>query len=465
MCIEAPLALLADLDAYFFILGRKKDDPLSSLLSCPKLFLADEDLVLVGLVLAAVLLAAPSHPFGNGCHRIEEVGALPDYGVARGTKDTVHLKEHVLHLAPVRLCCEQAIKMQQVIGAWICRERLTPVVVDADEPSVVDDAEGVWAVGGDDVHDPDGVLDEAACESSVHGVHVHDVPDLVAPQRRQQRLVVLDPELPPGVVLLEGGGAAARDDADALRGDAEPLGPLGRGVEPQLPVLGAGSRDAGAHGHVPGGVGVDAVVALGGRGDRGELVVAGVGGLLPHGDVPLHAVELEAHAGQHLLEPVQVGLLRLRGGVPAVPAVLVVDGRAGEHPEAARAEDAVDLQEVEAAELGPGDEAARAVRHVEGGGRERQALRGDDAEDGRDAALQRELHLGLVVVPGRQRHGEDAPPQQVAAPAGDAAAGVERGADGAVAHARDQALHQVHVRADAVGEHGAGRAAAGSAAP
>jgi hypothetical protein len=328
-------------------------------------------------------------------------------------------------------------------------------VVDADEPSVVDDAEGVWAVGGDDVHDPDGVLDEAACESSVHGVHVHDVPDLVAPQRRQQRLVVLGPELPPGVVLLEGGGAAARDDADALRRDAEPLGPLGRGVEPQLPVLGAGSRDAGAHGHVPGGVGVDAVVALGGRGDRGELVVAGVGGLLPHGDVPLHAVELEAHAGQHLLEPVQVGLLRLRGGVPAVPAVLVVDGRAGEHPEAARAEDAVDLQEVEAAELGPGDEAARAVRHVEGGGRERQALRGDDAEDGRDAALQRELHLGLVVVPGRQRHGEDAPPQQVAAPAGDAAAGVERGADGAVAHARDQALHQVHVRADAVGEHGA----------
>ena len=330
-------------------------------------------------------------------------------------------------------------------------------MVDADEPSVVDDAEGVWPVGGDDVHDPDGVLDEAAGQASVHGVHVHDVPDLVAPQRRQQRLVVLGPELPPGVVLLEGGGAAARDDVDALRRDGEPLGPLGRGVEPQLLVLGAGRRDAGAHGHVPGGVRVDAVVALGGRGDRGELVVAGggVAGLLPHGDVSLHVVELEAHAGQHLLEPVEVGLLRLRRGVPAVPPVLVVDGRAGEHPEPARAEDAVDLQEVEAAELGPGDEAAGAVRHVEGGGRERQALRGDDAEDGRDAALQRELHLGLVVVPGGEGDGEDAPAQQVAAPAGDAAAGVERGADGAVAHARDEALHQVHVLADAVGEHGA----------
>lgn len=99
-CWPIETTAATDLDAYFFILGRKKDDPLSSLLSCPKLFLADEDLVLVGLVLAAVLLAAPSHPFGNGCHRIEEVGALPDYGVARGTKDTVHLKEHVLHLAP-----------------------------------------------------------------------------------------------------------------------------------------------------------------------------------------------------------------------------------------------------------------------------------------------------------------------------------------------------------------------------
>ena len=72
----------------------------SSLLSCPKLFLADEDLVLVSLVLGVMLLAAPSHSFGNVCHRIKEVGALPDYGVTRGTKDTVHLKEHVLHLAP-----------------------------------------------------------------------------------------------------------------------------------------------------------------------------------------------------------------------------------------------------------------------------------------------------------------------------------------------------------------------------
>lgn len=73
---------------------------LSSVLSCPKLFLADEDLVLVSLVLGVMLLAAPSHPFGNGGRRIKEVGALPDYGTASGTKDAVHLKEHVLHLAP-----------------------------------------------------------------------------------------------------------------------------------------------------------------------------------------------------------------------------------------------------------------------------------------------------------------------------------------------------------------------------
>jgi len=60
------------------------------------------------------------------------------------------------------------------------------------------------------------------------------------------------------------------------------------------------------------------------------------------------------------------------------------------------------------------------VRHVEGRRREGQALRGDDAEDGRDAALERELHLRLVVVPRREGDGEDAAGEQVAAPAGDA---------------------------------------------
>ncbi|WVZ57826.1 hypothetical protein U9M48_008165 [Paspalum notatum var. saurae] len=380
----------------------------------------DEDLVLVSLVLRATLLAAPSHSFGNGCYGIKEVGALPDYGVTRGTKDTVHLKENKLHLAPALQVSDR---------------------------------------GGDDVHDPDGVLDEAGRESSVDGVHVHDVPDLVGAQRRQQRLVVLGPELPLRVVLLEGAGAAPGHDVDALRRDAEALRPLGRGAERQLLVARTGRRDAGAHGHVPRGVGVDAVVAPGGSGDGGELVVAAGGGavgrLLPHRDVALHVVELEAHGGEHLLEPVQVRLLRLRGGVPPVPPVLVVDGRAGEHPEPAGAEDAVDLEEVEAPELGPGYEAAGAVRHVEGGGRKGQALRGDDAEDGGDAALERELHLRLVVVPGRQGDGEDAPAQQVAAPACDAASRVERGAHGAVAHARDQRLHEVDVGADAVGEHGA----------
>jgi hypothetical protein len=90
---------------------------LSSLLSCPKLFLADEDLVLVSLVLGAMLLAAPSHSFGNGCHRIKEVGALPDYGVTGGTKDTVHLKEHELHLAP-------AIRVGDAISLESNRKRI-----------------------------------------------------------------------------------------------------------------------------------------------------------------------------------------------------------------------------------------------------------------------------------------------------------------------------------------------------
>ena len=90
------------------------------------------------------------------------------------------------------------------------------------------------------------------------------------------------------------------------------------------------------------------------------------GGAYPDEDIALDVVELEAHGAEHLLEAVEVGLLCLRIGVPVVPVVLIVDGRAGEHLEATGAEDVVDVEEVEAVELGPGDEAARALRHVKG---------------------------------------------------------------------------------------------------
>lgn len=400
-------------------------------------------------------VAAPSHPFCNvGC-RVEEVGIVPDDGIAGRTKDTVHFQEHKLHLTSVRFSGEQAIKMQQIIRPWVCREGLTPVVIGTDESSVVDDAERVGPVRGNNIHHPDRVLDEARREPSVGGGHVHGIPDLVAAQRRKQGLVVLRGRLPLAIIVLHGAGAAAGDHRDALRRHTQPLWPFGQQLS-LLPV-GLGRRvDAGAHGHVPGGVGVDAVVALGRRSHRRELVVAGgIKRLLPDGDVALLVVELEAHGREQLLEPVKVGLLGLHGGVPSVPPVLVVHRRAGQHPEPPGPEHPVDLHEVKPAELGPGDEAPGAVRHVHGARRERQPLRGDDAEDGRDAALERELDLCLVVVPGRQGQRQDAPGQQVAAPARHAAARVERRAHGAVLHARDEVRHEVHVGADAVGEHGA----------
>lgn len=69
-------------------------------LSWPKLFLADEDLLLVCLVFGVMLVTVPSHSFGNGGYRIQKVGVLADYGITSGTKDTVHLKKYKLHLAP-----------------------------------------------------------------------------------------------------------------------------------------------------------------------------------------------------------------------------------------------------------------------------------------------------------------------------------------------------------------------------
>ena len=73
----------------------------------------------------------------------------------------------------------------------------------------------------------------------------------------------------------------------------------------------------------------------------------------------------------------------------------------------------------------PWDAAARAVDEVERLAGERQALGAHDGGDGRDPALERHLHLRLVLVLGRERHGHHVALEQVAAEAGHAAADVE----------------------------------------
>lgn len=65
----------------------------------------------------------------------------------------------------------------------------------------------------------------------------------------------------------------------------------------------------------------------------------------------------------------------------------------------------------------PRDEAAGAVGHVEGPGGVGEAVGGEHADHGGDAALQRELDLRLVCVPRRKRYGDDVPRQQIRAPA------------------------------------------------
>ncbi|BAT14756.1 Os11g0601650, partial [Oryza sativa Japonica Group] len=112
---------------------------------------------------------------------------------------------------------------------------------------------------------------------------------------------------------------------------------------------------------------------------------------------------------------------------------------------------------------GPGDEAAGAVRHVEGAGREGELDGAEDADERRDAALQRELHLRLVRVPRRERHGDHPPRVQVRAQARHAAAGVEDGADGAVGEG-DDGGELVDVLVGAAGELGAAAGEAEEAA-
>jgi len=65
----------------------------------------------------------------------------------------------------------------------------------------------------------------------------------------------------------------------------------------------------------------------------------------------------------------------------------------------------------------PRDEAPGAVRHVEGARRERELDGAEDADEGRHAALQRELNLRLVRVARRERHGDHAAGVQVRAQA------------------------------------------------
>uniref|UniRef100_A0A0E0FA42 Uncharacterized protein n=1 Tax=Oryza meridionalis TaxID=40149 RepID=A0A0E0FA42_9ORYZ len=150
---------------------------------------------------------------------------------------------------------------------------------------------------------------------------------------------------------------------------------------------------------------------------------------------------------------------RINGGgeltVPDLDVLrcLPVDRRGGPDEEAAGAEEAVDLEEELAAPDVPWHAAARAVDGVVGAAGEGEALGAHDGGDGRDAALQRELHLRLVLVLGRQRHGERVAVEQEAAEAGHAAADVEHDAAAPPPrHRRDRFLDQVDVVRRAVYE-------------
>lgn len=66
--------------------------------------------------------------------------------------------------------------------------------------------------------------------------------------------------------------------------------------------------------------------------------------------------------------------------------------------------------------LPPGNEASRAMCHVEGSRRVREPLRSKDPDKGRDPSFERELNLGFMSVPGREGHGKDVSRQKVCSP-------------------------------------------------
>jgi hypothetical protein len=163
----------------------------------------------------------------------------------------------------------------------------------------------------------------------------------------------------------------------------------------------------------PGTAPEDTRVARAGRRSPGRALRP----LAPDADLVDLGELLPAERGGVLLDPLllggEVGLRALPRPVVGLP----VDGRAGEYPVAAGPEHAVDLHHVHPAVASPGDEAAGAVRHVEGARREGELDGADHADEGRHAALQRELHLRLVRVARRERHGDHAAGVEVRAQA------------------------------------------------
>lgn len=46
------------------------------------------------------------------------------------------------------------IGMQKVIGSWICTERFTPVMVDAEKAAFKNDRKSVWSMHRNYIHNP-----------------------------------------------------------------------------------------------------------------------------------------------------------------------------------------------------------------------------------------------------------------------------------------------------------------------
>uniref|UniRef100_A0A7C8YY10 Uncharacterized protein n=1 Tax=Opuntia streptacantha TaxID=393608 RepID=A0A7C8YY10_OPUST len=153
--------------------------------------------------------------------------------------------------------------MEKIICSWVCREWLAPVMIGSNESTIIDHGQCVHAIGGDYIHNPEGVSSQSCCKAPIQSIHIHHVPYLVTSNDRKQFLVVLHSDFPLATVALEGTSSATGYVRHTFRGNAQTLWPLWHRFQTQFlqaPVwhCGTGSKRG-----VPSSIRLHAVIALG----------------------------------------------------------------------------------------------------------------------------------------------------------------------------------------------------------
>jgi hypothetical protein len=120
--------------------------------------------------------------------------------------DAKHKRELTnLNNVPVLVHAEHVVGMNEVVGSWVRRECLAPVLIGSNKTTLIYDTQRVdLSFSGHYIHYPHRFFDKGSSKASKTCIHIHNIPEpTISKWWNQMSFVICDPLLPQLGVLFE----------------------------------------------------------------------------------------------------------------------------------------------------------------------------------------------------------------------------------------------------------------------